>query len=65
MLRKIRGRGIAGGGLFGIEEVFSPTAHDARQEWEVEQEIPAPAPSPDKGPGVIEAGKRITIVLRD
>lgn len=48
-------------GLFGFDELFHPSAHNARIIWEAEQEIPVPAPTPDKGPGVIEADARITI----
>lgn len=49
------------GGLLGFDELFHPTAHDARIWWEAEQQIPVPAPTPDPGPGLIEAGNRITI----
>jgi hypothetical protein len=48
-------------GLLGFDELFHPSAHNARIVWEAEQAIPAPAPTPDTGPGVIEAGGRITI----
>jgi hypothetical protein len=57
---------MSSGGLLGFDELFHPTAHDARIVWEAEQEIPVPAPTPDRGPGVIEAGGRITIeIARD
>jgi hypothetical protein len=49
------------GGLLGFDELFQPSAHEARLVWEAEQEIPVPAPTPDKGHGVIEGGSRITI----
>ncbi|MEV8241936.1 hypothetical protein AB0O90_16955 [Microbacterium testaceum] len=52
---------VSSGGLLGFDELFHPAAHDARIVWEAEQEIPLPAPTPDRGPGVIEAGGRITI----
>lgn len=55
------GTAPSSGGLLGIDEFFYPSAHNARAVWEAEQIIPAPAPTPDKGPGVIEAGARITI----
>ena len=55
------GSAPSSGGLLGIDEFFYPSAHNARAVWEAEQIIPAPAPTPDKGPGVIEAGARITI----
>lgn len=48
-------------GLLGFDDLFHPSAHNARVIWEPEQVIPVPAPTPDKGPGVIEAGSRITI----
>ncbi|APF34757.1 hypothetical protein [Microbacterium paludicola] len=51
------------GGLLGFDELFHPAAHNARLTWEVEQELPVPAPSPDKGPGVIDAGRRIVIEI--
>lgn len=51
----------SGGGLLGFDELFHPSAHEARLVWEAEQEIPAPAPTPDRGPGVIEEGRRIVI----
>lgn len=51
-------------GLLGFDELFHPSAHNARIIWEAEQEIPVPAPTPDKGPGVIEAGARITIEVK-
>lgn len=54
---------LSSGGLLGFDELFHPTAYDARIQWEAEQEIPAPAPTPDRGPGVIEYGSRITIVV--
>ncbi len=57
---------MSSGGLLGFDELFHPAAHDARIVWEAEQEIPVPAPTPDRGPGVIEAGGRITIeIARD
>lgn len=49
------------GGLLGFDELFHPSAHNARVAWEAEQQIPIPAPTPDKGPGVIEKGSRIVI----
>lgn len=49
------------GGLLGIDELFHPSAHNARMQWEAEQSIPVPAPTPDRGPGVIEGGARIVI----
>jgi hypothetical protein len=52
-------------GLLGFDELFHPSAHNARIAWEAEQEIPAPAPTPDKGPGVIEAGSRIVIEVSE
>lgn len=48
-----------------MDELFHPSAHNARLAWEQEQIIPAPAPTPDKGPGVIEEGTRIVIEVRD
>ena len=51
------------GGLLGFDELFHPSAHNARIVWEAEQEIPVPAPTPDKGPGIIVAGRRIVIEL--
>ena len=54
---------LSSGGLLGFDELFHPTAYDARIQWEAEQEIPAPAPTPDRGPGVIEFGNRITIEI--
>lgn len=51
------------GGLLGFDELFHPSAHDARIVWEAEQEIPIPAPTPDKGPGVIEARRRIVLEI--
>jgi hypothetical protein len=55
------GRVPSSGGLLGLDELFHPSAHNARVVWEAEREIPAPAPTPDKGPGVIESSGRITI----
>lgn len=55
--------GPSSGGLLGFDELFHPSAHDARLIWEAAQEIPIPAPTPDKGPGVIEAGSRIVLVV--
>ncbi|TQJ32645.1 hypothetical protein [Microbacterium sp. SLBN-146] len=49
------------GGLMGIDELFHPSAHNARLVWDAEQVIPIPSPTPDKGPGVIEPGNRIVI----
>lgn len=51
------------GGLLGFDELFHPSAHNARIIWEAELEIPVPAPTPDKGPGIIEAGRRIVVEL--
>ncbi|GAA1940245.1 hypothetical protein GCM10009775_35190 [Microbacterium aoyamense] len=56
-------RATSSGGLLGFDELFHPTAHDARLQWEAEQELPAPAPSPDRGPGVIEERRRIVIEI--
>ena len=56
---------LSSGGLLGFDELFHPSAHNARIAWEAEQEIPAPAPTPDKGPGVIEAGSRIVIEVSE
>lgn len=55
----------SGGGLLGMDELFHPAAYNARLIWVAEQIIPVPAPTPDKGPGVIEAGSRITIDVAD
>ena len=51
------------GGLLGFDELFHPSAHNARAVWEAEQEIPIPAPTLDRGPGVIEARRRIVLEL--
>ncbi len=51
------------GGLLGFDELFQPSAASARVAWEAEQQLPAPAPTPDRGPGVIEGGRRIVIDL--
>lgn len=53
------------GGTFGMDELFYPSANNARLAWEQEQIIPAPAPTPDKGPGVIGADGRIVIEVND
>lgn len=54
-----QGSAALGGGL---DEVFHPNAHDARQIWEAEVELPAPAHLPgDPGPDI--EGGRITIML--
>ena len=47
--------------VLGLDEVFHPTAYDARVEWDAIRTLPAPAPTPDRGPGVIEGGTHITI----
>lgn len=52
-------------GLLGFDELFHPSAHNARIAWEAEREIPAPAPTPDKGPGVIEASGKIVIEVSE
>ncbi|MEH3090247.1 MAG: hypothetical protein PGN24_11870 [Microbacterium arborescens] len=54
---------LSSGGLLKFDELFHPTAHAARIQWEAEQEIPIPAPTPDKGPGVILEGNKITIEI--
>lgn len=55
--------GPSSGGLLGFDELFQPSAASARVAWEAEQQLPAPAPTPDRGPGVIEGGRRIVIDL--
>lgn len=48
----------------GFDDVFHPSASDARQIWETEVELPAPAHLPgDPGPD-LDAGQ-ITIMLPD
>jgi hypothetical protein len=54
----------ASGGLLGFDELFHPSAHQARLVWETEVELPAPAPTPGDGPGVIQ-GRRIVIDVAD
>jgi hypothetical protein len=56
---------LSSGGLLGFDELFHPSAHEARIVWEAEQEIPVPAPTPDKGPGIIEADRRIVVSISD
>ncbi|MBZ4487680.1 hypothetical protein LQ938_02515 [Microbacterium sp. cx-55] len=52
-------------GLLGFDELFHPSAHNARIAWEAEQMIPVPAPTPDKGPGVIDGDNRIVIEISE
>ena len=52
---------IATAGMLGMDDIFHPSASEARTVWEAEQELPIPAPTPDKGRGVIEASGRIVI----
>ena len=52
-------------GLLGFDELFHPSAHNARVTWEAEQQIPAPAPTPGKGPGVIDGSGRIVIEVSE
>ncbi|MFY9714264.1 MAG: hypothetical protein WAK00_12385, partial [Microbacterium sp.] len=59
-------RDSSGGGLVGVfDAVWSPSAHEAAQERDSQQRLAVPAPTPDKGPGVIAAGSRITIEVED
>lgn len=37
------------GALGAFDEVWSPSAADARAAWEIEQQLPIEAPSPDRG----------------
>lgn len=46
------GRLSNGGVLF--DQVFQPTAYEAREEWESQKMIPIPAPSPDNGLGAVD-----------
>lgn len=52
----------SGGAIGFLDEVWSPSAAEARAIWETEQELPIPAPSPDRGDAEadLDAG-RITI----
>lgn len=59
------GAAPSSGGLLGIDELFHPSAHNARMQWEAEQSIPIPSPTPDRGPGVIEGGARIVLEVDD
>lgn len=61
--RRRTGRALSAGALGGIDEFFHPAAHEARLIWEAEQVLPLPMPSPDRGPGIIEDGARVTIVV--
>lgn len=54
---------VSAGGATGLDEFFYPSAYEARLLWDAELELPVPAPSPDRGPGIIEGGGRITIRL--
>jgi hypothetical protein len=60
--RRRRGEEVShsSGGLLGMDEMWHPSAENARAVWDAEQIIPAPAPLPGDGPGVI-AGNRIVI----
>lgn len=59
-------RDYGGGGLVGVfDAVWSPSAHEAAMERDSQQRLAVPAPTPDKGPGVIAAGRRITIEIDD
>lgn len=57
-------QGMSSGGLVGVfDAVWSPSAHEASMERDREQRRSVPAPTPDKGPGRIADGTRITIDL--
>ena len=43
---RVRRRGIGGGVMAPIDEVFRPTAHQSRIEIEVQEERMVPMPSP-------------------
>jgi hypothetical protein len=60
--RRKRGEVVShsSGGLLGMDELWHPSAENARAVWDAEQITPAPAPLPGDGPGVIE-GNRIVI----
>ncbi|WP_347346511.1 hypothetical protein [Microbacterium sp.] len=61
--RRKRARGeasLSSGSLLGFDDIWRPTAAEARAIWTAEQTMPAPAPIPSDGPGVIE-GNRIVI----
>jgi cbb3-type cytochrome oxidase subunit 3 len=60
--RRQRGEEVShsSGGLLGMDEMWHPSAENARAVWDAEQIIPAPAPLPGDGPGVID-GNRIVI----
>jgi len=54
------GGGLAGGFAGGLEEVFSPTAHDSRAELDRMTKRTAPSPAPSDPPWTI-TGDRIRI----
>jgi hypothetical protein len=47
---RVRRRGIGGGFVAPVEEIFRPTAHQSRIEIEVQAERMVPMPSPEDKP---------------
>ena len=59
-----RGSGGAVSGLVGgFDEVYAPTAHDARRALDEEHHLVQPAPTPDGDKGI--SGGRVRIELRE
>jgi hypothetical protein len=59
-----RGSGSGGAGMFGVaDEIFNPSALDARRSLDEESRLIVPAPSPDGDKGIRDG--RITIRLDD
>ena len=59
-----RGSGSGGAGMFGVaDEIFNPSALDARRALDEESRLIVPAPSPDGDKGIADG--RITIRLDD
>ncbi len=58
-----RGPSSAGSGLLTatFDELFHPTAMDARDEQDREQRLVVPAPTPDRDPGITEGRIRLDL----